>query len=269
MVPRLSPLIESVFLSLKKNYSFRNNDSSQKNYSPSLEDSFCPYRISGSTANFPIYRAHYQCAQNSGLKISIPHPEIIGEDLLADCVGALPILKNNHTGINDHIGILVIDFGTATKYLLLSPQGEFISAVIAPGIETSISSLSNSAAQLPPLDTSFISTFSLESASTNKNSSNNKTAIFHTSAHSLSHLPTTTQEAMEVGIYNYLYGGIKETIRYFRELTPYPLKIITSGGQGHDISLSLGDSALYDRYLPYRGLIQMALSSMDMLINIS
>src|SRR5437899_951550 len=49
---------------------------------------------------------------------------------------------------NTKIGVIVIDFGTATTFNCVNGRGEFIGGAIAPGIVTSVEALINRAARL-------------------------------------------------------------------------------------------------------------------------
>jgi type III pantothenate kinase len=48
--------------------------------------------------------------------------------------------------------LIIIDFGTATTYDVVSSRGEYLGGVIAPGIETSAADLHRRTAQLPSVD---------------------------------------------------------------------------------------------------------------------
>ena len=48
--------------------------------------------------------------------------------------------------------VIVVDFGSATTFNLVTKEGEFIGGAIAPGVKTSAESLSSAAAQLPLID---------------------------------------------------------------------------------------------------------------------
>ncbi len=77
------------------------------------------------------------------LKLNItfdyPQPSEIGADRICDAVAAF-----------DRFGgpTIVVDFGTATTFGVISEQGAFLGGVIAPGIETAQSALASRAAQL-------------------------------------------------------------------------------------------------------------------------
>ena len=76
----------------------------------------------------------------TGLSIKVDNPLEIGNDLIADLVGA-----------KEKFGYpcLIADLGTASKILLLDKTGTFVSCLIMPGLTLSAESLSNKAALLP------------------------------------------------------------------------------------------------------------------------
>lgn len=75
----------------------------------------------------------------SGMKIKLENPKQLGADLLCDAVGAK--LKYSHTCI-------IIDLGTASKFIVVNDKNEFLGGAISPGIMTSLSNMINSAAKL-------------------------------------------------------------------------------------------------------------------------
>ena len=76
----------------------------------------------------------------TGLSIKVDNPLEIGNDLIADLVGA----KEKYGA-----PLLIADLGTASKILLLDKDFIFCSALIMPGLTLSAESLSNKAALLP------------------------------------------------------------------------------------------------------------------------
>ena len=76
----------------------------------------------------------------TGLSIKVDNPLEIGNDLIADLVGA----KEKYG-----YPCIVADLGTASKILLLDKTGTFTSCLIMPGLTLSAESLSNKAALLP------------------------------------------------------------------------------------------------------------------------
>jgi len=64
----------------------------------------------------------------SDLEIRYDHPEEIGADRIANSVAAKEIYGSP---------AIVVDFGTATTFDIISSKGEYLGGVIAPGIEIS------------------------------------------------------------------------------------------------------------------------------------
>ncbi len=79
----------------------------------------------------------------SDLVIKYNNPEEIGADRIANSVAA----KEIHG-----FPAIVVDFGTATTFDIISSKGEYLGGVIAPGIEISSEALFNYAAKLSKVD---------------------------------------------------------------------------------------------------------------------
>lgn len=78
-----------------------------------------------------------------GLRIHTEHPKEIGPDRIVDAVAAY----EKYGG-----PVIVIDFGTATTYDVVSGDGVFEGGVISPGIRTSARALWGDAAMLPEIE---------------------------------------------------------------------------------------------------------------------
>ena len=78
-----------------------------------------------------------------GLKINTEHPKEIGPDRIVDAVAAY----EKYGG-----PVIVIDFGTATTYDVVTKDGVFEGGVISPGIRTSARALWGGAAMLPEIE---------------------------------------------------------------------------------------------------------------------
>ena len=77
------------------------------------------------------------------LEIKYDYPKEIGADRIANSVAAKEIYG---------FPSIVVDFGTATTFDILSGAGEYIGGIIAPGIEISSEALFNYAAKLSKVD---------------------------------------------------------------------------------------------------------------------
>jgi type III pantothenate kinase len=79
---------------------------------------------------------------NVGVPVNLPSPVKVGADQLVNAAAAISKYG---------APCVVIDFGTATTFDIVSEQGEFIGGVIAPGVNLSVEALYNAAALLPKI----------------------------------------------------------------------------------------------------------------------
>ena len=77
---------------------------------------------------------------NKIIQINIKNKNQVGSDRIANAVGVYKKYKTN---------CIVLDFGTATTFDVVTKSGVYNGGVIAPGVNLSIKSLSNSADQIP------------------------------------------------------------------------------------------------------------------------
>ncbi len=75
-----------------------------------------------------------------GIGISYPHPETIGADRLANAVAAASLYGSP---------ALVVDFGTAVTFDVISPEAYYMGGVIAPGLNAMTEYLHSHTALLP------------------------------------------------------------------------------------------------------------------------
>lgn len=130
---------------------------------------------------------------NLGLKVLYDDPKAVGADRLCNAVAGFTKYKGP---------LIIIDFGTATTYDVVSETGEYLGGVIAPGIETASTELHRRAAKLPKIDLKFPQHI----------------------------IGKNTVESMQAGI---LYGALDamEAMirRISKELNDYPTIIATGG----------------------------------------
>jgi type III pantothenate kinase len=79
----------------------------------------------------------------TGMPIHYDNPKEVGADRIADAVAAF----ERYGGPT-----IVIDFGTATTFEVVSARGEYLGGIIVPGIEISLEALSARAALLPRVE---------------------------------------------------------------------------------------------------------------------
>ena len=79
----------------------------------------------------------------TGVPILTDNPREVGSDRIVNALAAY----ERHGG-----PCIVVDFGTATTYDVVSTKGEFLGGVIAPGVQTSNAALARSTARLPQVE---------------------------------------------------------------------------------------------------------------------
>lgn len=79
----------------------------------------------------------------TGMPMLVDNPTELGADRLADCIAAY----ERYGG-----PCIVVDFGTATKFEVISAKGEYLGGAIAPGLGLSADALFSRAAKLSRVD---------------------------------------------------------------------------------------------------------------------
>jgi type III pantothenate kinase len=79
----------------------------------------------------------------TGIPVRYDDPREVGPDRIVNAVAA----KERYGA-----PIIVVDFGTSTNFDVVSPEGEYVGGVIAPGIEVSMEALFARAARLVKVD---------------------------------------------------------------------------------------------------------------------
>lgn len=154
----------------------------------------------------------------TGIKIVTENPRAIGADRIVDAVAAY----EKYGG-----PVLVIDFGTATTYDLVTAEGHFAAGITAPGIRISSEALWSQAAKLPKIEIKKPKSI----------------------------LAQETITSMQAGL---VYGQIGQTeyiIRKVKEESGLAeLKIVATGGLGRLISEETESIDVYDSALTLDGL---------------
>ncbi len=156
----------------------------------------------------------------SGLAIRIDNPSELGADLVSDSVGA--ISKYNEP-------CLIVDLGTATKYLVIDKNLAFQGCVITTGIKLGFQALATNAAMLMEID------YETPKKIIGKNSrdSLNSGAIYATIAQ------------------------IKELSNMIENEIGYKLKHILTGGNAYLIKDFLTNNFVFEEYLILDGLLSI------------
>lgn len=79
----------------------------------------------------------------TGIKLGLANPREVGADRIVDVVAAYEMYGGP---------LLVLDFGTATTYDLISGDGTFMAGVICPGIRICAKALQQGTAKLPEIE---------------------------------------------------------------------------------------------------------------------
>jgi type III pantothenate kinase len=79
----------------------------------------------------------------TGMPIRMDNPHEVGADRLVNAVAAYERLRRS---------CIVVDFGTAITYDIVSDAGEYLGGIITPGAEISIDALYERAAKLPKVE---------------------------------------------------------------------------------------------------------------------
>jgi len=157
---------------------------------------------------------------NKIIKINIKNKKQVGSDRIANAVGVYKKYKSN---------CIVLDFGTATTFDVVTKSGIYNGGVIAPGVNLSINSLSSSADQIP--------TFSLK---------RQKRVI-----------GKNTIEALYSGFYWGYSGLINNIILKIEKETKKKYKIIFTGGYADLFKTSIMRPFKIDKNITIKGIIEI------------
>ena len=162
------------------------------------------------------------------VKINIKNKNQVGSDRIANAVGVYKKYKTDS---------IVLDFGTATTFDVVSKYGLYNGGVIAPGINLSIKSLSSSADQIP--------LFALKKQK--------KT------------IGKNTIEALRSGFYWGYLGLINNIILMIEKETKKKYKIIFTGGYADLFKTSIIRPFVIDRNITIKGIIEIFKENMKYL----
>lgn len=154
----------------------------------------------------------------TGIKLTSSNPKEVGADRLVDVV----------SGYEKYGGpLLVIDFGTATTYNLVTADGSFSVGITAPGVKISAKALWKDAAKLPEIEIKKPSSI----------------------------LATETVTSMQAGLIYGQIGATKYIIEQVKKEMGYDnLKVVATGGMGSIISPEVEEIDYYDINLTIDGL---------------
>jgi len=154
------------------------------------------------------------------VKINIKNKNQVGSDRIANSVGAYKKYKTN---------CIVLDFGTATTFDVVTKKGIYNGGIIAPGINLSIKNLVSSADQIP-----------------NFHMKRQKKII-----------GKNTLEALRSGFYWGYSGLINNIILKIEKETKKKYKIIFTGGYADCFKSSIIRSFKIDKNITITGIIEI------------
>ncbi|MEY4244084.1 MAG: hypothetical protein RLZZ245_1669 [Verrucomicrobiota bacterium] len=168
---------------------------------------------------FPLH--FLDCHSPLGMGIDYPNPAQIGADRLANSAGVL----SRHG-----VPAIVIDFGTAVTFDVISSKPAYCGGVIAPGLGAMSGYLTRQTALLPEIEL-------VEPASA---------------------IGKSTVHAMQAGAIFGYRGLVKEIIAKIREEISGNPKIIATGGDAELIALGVPEIEAVDPEITLDGLRQVA-----------
>lgn len=80
----------------------------------------------------------------TGIAIKIDNPREAGGDRIANAVAAHEMFPGE--------AVIVVDFGTAINFDVVTPQGEYVGGALAPGLDSAAAALFSATARLPRVE---------------------------------------------------------------------------------------------------------------------
>ena len=154
------------------------------------------------------------------VKINIKNTNQVGSDRIANAVGVYKWYKSN---------CIVLDFGTATTFDVVTKNGIYNGGIIAPGVNLSLKSLVSAADQIP------VFSITKQKKIIGKN----------------------TLEALRSGFYWGYSGLINNIILKIEKETKKKYKIIFTGGYADLFKKSIRRSFTVDRNITIKGIIEI------------
>lgn len=153
----------------------------------------------------------------TGMAIQYDQPREVGADRIVNAVAAFERVKS---------GVIVVDFGTATTFDVISPKGEYLGGVISPGVQISADALFSRAAKLPKVEI----------------------------ARPPKVLGRNTLHAMQSGIVLGYVGLVDGIVERLRAEIGFPVKVLATGGLAKLIAPESKTIEAVDDFLTLDGL---------------
>lgn len=159
----------------------------------------------------------------TGMAIRYDNPREVGADRIVNGVAGFERFRSEDGG---PFGVVVVDFGTATTFDVISPRAEYLGGAIAPGVMISAEALFQRASKLPRVD------LTLPDSPVGKN----------------------TVSSMQAGIlYGYI-GLVDGVLHRIREAVDFSFKTVATGGVARVIAEHAATIDLVDDELTLKGL---------------
>ena len=157
---------------------------------------------------------------NKIVKINIKNKNEVGADRIANAVGVYKKYKTN---------CIVLDFGTATTFDIVTKEGIYNGGVIAPGINISMAILSKSADQIPIFDIKKQSKI----------------------------IGKSTKEALRSGFYWGYLGLVNNIILKIQKETKKNYKVVFTGGYANLFKTSIIRPFTVDKNITIKGIVEI------------
>ena len=153
----------------------------------------------------------------SGMPILYENPREVGADRIVNAVAAFERYKT---------GCIIVDFGTATTFDLVTPKGEYAGGAIAPGVTISADALYEAVAKLPRVEIT------------------RPTSV----------IGKNTVASMQAGLYYGYVGLVDEIVSRMQKQVDHPCKVIATGGLAPLIAKDSRTIEVADEMLTLEGL---------------
>jgi type III pantothenate kinase len=169
-------------------------------------------------------RRYFQCrplvigpGTKTGLPIKYDNPREVGADRVVNAVAAHHSYPGN---------LIIIDFGTATTFCVVTAAGEYLGGAIAPGIKISTDALFARASKLPRVELIRPSTL----------------------------IGKNTVMSMQAGIMYGFVGQVEGIVRRMKEEIGGETTVIATGGLSKLLATETEAIDIVDEFLTLRGL---------------
>lgn len=154
---------------------------------------------------------------HTGLTIKYENPRAVGADRICNAVAGFKRFGGP---------LIIVDFGTATTFDVISKNAEYLGGAIAPGLESAATSLHLLAAKLPAVDLKFPKSL----------------------------IGVTPEGSMQSGL---MYGGaemVEGMVRRFKKLLGEHTRTIATGGLANSLLSELPSVESVEPFLTLEGL---------------